>query len=67
MIRLTYTGLQPIHVVDGGNWNPGDAELVSDGLAERLLTRPDFEKTPKKKAKAPAKATNQEVCADSSN
>lgn len=67
MTDLKYTGAFAIHVVDGGNWEPGDHHEVSDGLAERLLTRSDFIKTPKKKAKAPAKATTQEVCADSSN
>ena len=57
MTEITYTGQSPIHVVDGGNWEPGDTREVPDGLAKRLVKRADFSKTPPKKAKAPAKAT----------
>lgn len=64
MKAIQYTGTHEIHVVEGGNWAPGDEREVPDDLAKRLLPRADFQtpkaKAPAKaetKAKAPAKAT----------
>lgn len=63
MVTLVYTGQVPLHVLGGGNVEPGAELLVSDELAAKLLLRPDFTQ---KKAKArPRKATTtQEVCAN---
>lgn len=56
MPDLTFTGPQALIVHDVGEWNPGESKTVEADLAERLLKRADFTKTPKPvPARAPRK------------
>lgn len=54
---LTYTGHLALIVGGVGEWPPGESKRIDDAaLAEGLLKRPDFTKTPKP---VPARATRK--------